>query len=161
VCNFPYYFSAAVTDYQHLQNKPSSPERKPLPSIRCAGFVWRSRGGAMAGGSIRAAAMVGGYRSATAVRRAVLPSSSQPPHSSSAADGRRASTIAMDDWVIPDCEAFDAVPTHEEAMEATLDLRDAFEMCVQLRLLAFLLLLLLPVSAVLICLKYNHWGGSD
>jgi hypothetical protein len=71
VCNFPYYFSAAVTDYQHLQNKPSSPERKPLPSIRCAGFVWRSRG-AMAGGSIRAAAMVGGYRSATAVRRAVL-----------------------------------------------------------------------------------------
>ncbi|GJN08757.1 hypothetical protein PR202_ga26711 [Eleusine coracana subsp. coracana] len=87
----------------------------------------------MAGGSIRAAAkaaMVGGYRSAAAVRRSVLPSSSQPPHTSSAADGRRASTtIAMDDWVIPDHEVFGPVPTHEEAMAATLDLSEAFQMC--------------------------------
>ncbi|GJN30602.1 hypothetical protein PR202_gb18921 [Eleusine coracana subsp. coracana] len=85
----------------------------------------------MAGGSIRAAAkaaMVGGYRSAAAVRRSVLPSSSQPSHTSSAADGRRASTtIAMDDWVIPDREVFGPVPTHEEAMAATLDLSEAFE----------------------------------
>ncbi|TVU48045.1 hypothetical protein EJB05_07667 [Eragrostis curvula] len=83
----------------------------------------------MAGGSIRAAAkaaMIGGYRSAAAMRRAVVPSP-QPPHSSSAADGRRASTIAMDDWVIPDHEVFGPVPTHEEAMAATLDLKDAFE----------------------------------
>lgn len=110
----------------------------------------------MTGGSIRAAAkaaMVGGYRSAAAVRRSVVPSSSQPPHSSSAADGRRAfATIAMDDWVIPDREVFGPVPTHEEAMAATLDLSDAFLMCVTsfARLLSIsILLLLLPVSVSL------------
>ncbi|KAL6867314.1 hypothetical protein ACP4OV_015338 [Aristida adscensionis] len=85
----------------------------------------------MAGGGIRAvakAAVVGGYRSAAAVRRAVLPSP-QPSSSSSpsAADGRHASTFAADEWVIPEREVFGPVPTHEEAMAATIDLRDAFE----------------------------------
>jgi len=85
----------------------------------------------MVGGSIRAAAkaaVVGGYRSAAYMRRAVIPSSQSS--SSSAADSRKASTIAVDDWVIPDHEVFGPVPTHEEAMAATLDLKDAFEMCV-------------------------------
>uniref|UniRef100_A0A0A9DUD9 Uncharacterized protein n=1 Tax=Arundo donax TaxID=35708 RepID=A0A0A9DUD9_ARUDO len=80
----------------------------------------------MGGGSIRAAAkaaVIGGYRGAAAVRRAVLPS--QPSHSS-AADGRHASTFAVDEWVIPEREVFGPVPTHE-AMAAALDLRDAFE----------------------------------
>ncbi|CAD6210062.1 unnamed protein product [Miscanthus lutarioriparius] len=79
----------------------------------------------MAGGSIRAAAkaaVIGGYRSAAYMRRAVTPSS----HTSSA-DGRKASTFAADDWVITDREVFGPVPTHEEAMAATLDLKDAFE----------------------------------
>jgi len=84
----------------------------------------------MVGGSIRAAAkaaVIGGYRSAAYMRRAVIPSS----HSSSAADdSRKASAIAVDDWVIPDHEVFGPVPTHEEAMVATLDLKAAFEMCV-------------------------------
>ncbi|KAF8718028.1 hypothetical protein HU200_025496 [Digitaria exilis] len=78
----------------------------------------------MVGGSIRAAAkaaMVGGYRSAAYMRRAVTPSSS------SAADTRKASTVAVDDWVITDHEVFGPVPTHEEALAATLDLSDAFE----------------------------------
>ena len=82
----------------------------------------------MAGGSIRAAAkaaVIGGYRSAAYMRRAVTPSS----HTSSA-DGRKASTFAADDWVITDREVFGPVPTHEEAMAATLDLKDAFEMWV-------------------------------
>lgn len=81
----------------------------------------------MVGGSIRAAAkaaMVGGYRSAAYMRRAVTPSSS------SAADTRKASTVAVDDWVITDHEVFGPVPTHEEALAATVDLSDAFEMCV-------------------------------
>lgn len=81
-------------------------------------------------GGIRAAAkaaVIGGYRSAAAVRRAILPSSSS---ASSAADSRQASTFAVDGWVIPDREVFGPVPTHEEAMAATLDLGDAFEMCV-------------------------------
>ncbi|KAG2554014.1 uncharacterized protein LOC120646963 [Panicum virgatum] len=81
----------------------------------------------MVGGSIRAAAkaaVIGGYRSAAYMRRAVIPSS----HSSSAADdSRKASAIAVDDWVIPDHEVFGPVPTHEEAMVATLDLKAAFE----------------------------------
>jgi len=83
----------------------------------------------MVGGSIRAAAkaaVVGGYRSAAYMRRAVIPSS-QSSSSSSAAGSRKASTIAVDDWVIPDHEVFGPVPTHEEAMAATLDLKDAFE----------------------------------
>ncbi|CAL4955164.1 unnamed protein product [Urochloa decumbens] len=86
----------------------------------------------MVGGSIRAAAkaaMVGGYRSAAYMRRAVVPSS-HSSSSSSAADSRKASTIAVesvDDWVITDHEVFGPVPTHEEAMAATLDLSDAFE----------------------------------
>nr|CAB3496766.1 unnamed protein product [Digitaria exilis] len=78
----------------------------------------------MVGGSIRAAAkaaMVGGYRSAAYMRRAVTPSSS------SAADTRKASTVAVDDWVITDHEVFGPVPTHEEALAATVDLSDAFE----------------------------------
>ncbi|CAN6321048.1 unnamed protein product [Urochloa humidicola] len=85
----------------------------------------------MVGRSIRAAAkaaMVGGYRSAAYMRRAVVPSTHSP--SSSAADSRKASTIAVesvDDWVITDHEVFGPVPTHEEAMAATLDLTDAFE----------------------------------
>ncbi|RLN40376.1 uncharacterized protein C2845_PM01G06510 [Panicum miliaceum] len=82
----------------------------------------------MVGGSIRAAAkaaVIGGYRSAAYMRRAVVPSSHSS--SSSAADSRKASTIAVDDWVIPDHEVFGPVPTHEEAMAATLDLKDAFE----------------------------------
>ncbi|XP_062213530.1 uncharacterized protein LOC133914442 [Phragmites australis] len=81
----------------------------------------------MGGGSIRAAAkaaMVGGYRSAAAVRRAILPP--QSPHSS-AADSRHASTFAVDEWVIPEREVFGPVPTREEASAAALDLRDAFE----------------------------------
>ncbi|WVZ55881.1 hypothetical protein U9M48_006484 [Paspalum notatum var. saurae] len=83
----------------------------------------------MVGGSVRAAAkaaMVGGYRSAVYMRRTIVPSS----HSSSSAsvdEGRKASTFAVDDWVIPDREVFGPVPTHEEAMAATLDLADAFE----------------------------------
>ncbi|KAJ1298340.1 hypothetical protein BS78_01G445100 [Paspalum vaginatum] len=82
----------------------------------------------MVGGSMRAAAkaaMVGGYRSAAYMRRAIVPSS----HSSSPSvdEGRKSSTFAVDDWVIPDREVFGPVPTHEEAMAATLDLRDAFE----------------------------------
>ncbi|CAL4929651.1 unnamed protein product [Urochloa decumbens] len=87
----------------------------------------------MVGGSIRAAAkaaMVGGYRSAAYMRRAVVPSSHSSSSSSSAADSRKASTIAVDsadDWVITDHEVFGPVPTHEEAMAATLDLSDAFE----------------------------------
>ncbi|CAL4974745.1 unnamed protein product [Urochloa decumbens] len=86
----------------------------------------------MVGGSIRAAAkaaMVGGYRSAAYMRRAAVPSS-HSSSSSSAADSRKASTIAVesvDDWVITDHEVFGPVPTHEEAMAATLDLSDAFE----------------------------------
>ncbi|CAN6301891.1 unnamed protein product [Urochloa humidicola] len=85
----------------------------------------------MVGGSIRAAAkaaMVGGYRSAAYMRRAAVPSTHSS--SSSAADSRKASTIAVesvDDWVITDHEVFGPVPTHEEAMAATLDLTDAFE----------------------------------
>ncbi|CAD6202515.1 unnamed protein product [Miscanthus lutarioriparius] len=79
----------------------------------------------MAGGSIRVAAkaaVIGGYRSAAYMRRAVTPSS----HTSSA-DGRKASTFAADDWVITDREVFGPVPTHEEALAATLDFKDAFE----------------------------------
>lgn len=68
------------------------------------------------------AAFIGGYRSASNARRAVLPSSS------AAADTRPASTATtFDDWYIPDREVFGPVPSHEEAMAATLDLRDAFE----------------------------------
>ncbi|CAM0871690.1 unnamed protein product [Alopecurus aequalis] len=77
----------------------------------------------MGGGSmgIRAAAkaaMIGGYRSA---RRTVLPAS--------AADTRPVSTTigAVDDWYIPDRDVFGPVPTHDEAMAATVDLREAFE----------------------------------
>ncbi|RCV46058.1 hypothetical protein SETIT_9G502000v2 [Setaria italica] len=83
----------------------------------------------MVGGSIRAAAkaaMIGGYRSAAYMRRAVIPSSNSSS-SSSAADNRKASTLVADDWVIPDREVFGPVPTHEEAMAATLDLSEAFE----------------------------------
>ncbi|PUZ42329.1 hypothetical protein GQ55_9G574600 [Panicum hallii var. hallii] len=83
----------------------------------------------MVGGSIRAAAkaaVIGGYRSAAYMRRTVIPSS-HSSSSSSATDSRKASTIAVDDWVIPDHEVFGPVPTHEEAMAATLDLKDAFE----------------------------------
>ncbi|KAM0823068.1 hypothetical protein ACQ4PT_071110 [Festuca glaucescens] len=83
----------------------------------------------MGGGSlgIRAAAkaaMVGGYRSAASFRRAVLPAAT--------ADTRPVSTTigAVDDWYIPDRDVFGPVPTHEEAMAATIDLREAFEMCV-------------------------------
>jgi hypothetical protein len=70
------------------------------------------------------AAMVGGYRSAASFRRAVLPAAS--------ADTRPVSTTigAVDDWYIPDRDVFGPVPTHEEAMAATIDLREAFEMCV-------------------------------
>ncbi|XP_006649578.1 uncharacterized protein LOC102707381 [Oryza brachyantha] len=89
----------------------------------------------MGGGSIRAAAkaaMIGGYRSA-AVRRAVLPVSSAPqpaPAGAGAGEGRKAaSTFAVvDDWVILDREVFGPVPTHEEAMAATLDLKEAFQL---------------------------------
>ncbi|KAM0823065.1 hypothetical protein ACQ4PT_071110 [Festuca glaucescens] len=80
----------------------------------------------MGGGSlgIRAAAkaaMVGGYRSAASFRRAVLPAAT--------ADTRPVSTTigAVDDWYIPDRDVFGPVPTHEEAMAATIDLREAFE----------------------------------
>uniref|UniRef100_A0ACD5TVN7 Uncharacterized protein n=1 Tax=Avena sativa TaxID=4498 RepID=A0ACD5TVN7_AVESA len=80
----------------------------------------------MGGGSmgIRAAAkaaMIGGYRSAASIRRAVLPAA--------AADTRPVSTTigAVDDWYIPDHEVFGPVPTHEEALAATIDLREAFE----------------------------------
>jgi hypothetical protein len=68
--------------------------------------------------------MIGGYRSAASIRRAVLPAA--------AADTRPVSTTigAVDDWYIPDREVFGPVPTHEEAMAATIDLREAFEMCV-------------------------------
>ncbi|KAL6645048.1 hypothetical protein ACP70R_016656 [Stipagrostis hirtigluma subsp. patula] len=90
----------------------------------------------MGGGSIRAAAkaaVIGGYRSAAAVRRAVLPSHSSSSSTTSspspAVDGRHASTFAVDEWVIPEREVFGPVATHEEAMAATLDLRDAFEIC--------------------------------
>jgi hypothetical protein len=70
------------------------------------------------------AAMVGGYRSAASFRRAVLPAAS--------ADTRPVSTTigAVDDWYIPDRDVFGPVPTLEEAMAATVDLREAFEMCV-------------------------------
>ena len=70
------------------------------------------------------AAMIGGYRSATSIRRSVLPAAS--------ADTRPVSTTigAVDDWYIPDREVFGPVPTHDEAMAATIDLREAFEMCV-------------------------------
>ncbi|KAM3230355.1 hypothetical protein ACQJBY_060880 [Aegilops geniculata] len=83
----------------------------------------------MGGGSmgIRAAAraaFIGGYRSASNARRSALPSSS----AAAAADSRPASTATtFDDWYIPDREVFGPVPSHEEAMAATLDLRDAFE----------------------------------
>ncbi|XP_051230870.1 uncharacterized protein [Lolium perenne] len=80
----------------------------------------------MGGGSLglRAAAkaaMVGGYRSAASFRRAVLPAAS--------ADTRPVSTTigAVDDWYIPDRDVFGPVPTLEEAMAATVDLREAFE----------------------------------
>ncbi|XP_047083797.1 uncharacterized protein LOC124694919 [Lolium rigidum] len=80
----------------------------------------------MGGGSLglRAAAkaaMVGGYRSAASFRRAVLPAAS--------ADTRPVSTTigAVDDWYIPDRDVFGPVPTHEEALAATIDLREAFE----------------------------------
>ncbi|XP_037419878.1 uncharacterized protein LOC119284817 [Triticum dicoccoides] len=82
----------------------------------------------MGGGSmgIRAAAraaFIGGYRSASNARRSALPSSS-----AAAADTRPVSTATtFDDWYIPDREVFGPVPSHEEAMAATLDLRDAFE----------------------------------
>uniref|UniRef100_A0A0D9VQU5 Uncharacterized protein n=1 Tax=Leersia perrieri TaxID=77586 RepID=A0A0D9VQU5_9ORYZ len=67
--------------------------------------------------------MVGGYRSAAAVRRAVLPPSPAPAESR-----KTACTFAVvDDWIIPDRELFGPVPTHEEAMAATLDLKDAFQ----------------------------------
>lgn len=70
------------------------------------------------------AAFIGGYRSASNARRSALPSSS----SVAAADTRPASTATtFDDWYIPDREVFGPVPSHEEAMAATLDLRDAFE----------------------------------
>jgi hypothetical protein len=59
------------------------------------------------------------------MRRAVTPSS----HISSA-DDPKASTFAVDDWVITVREVFGPVPTHEESMAATLDLKDAFEMWV-------------------------------
>lgn len=67
------------------------------------------------------AAMIGGYRSAASIRRAVLPAA--------AADTRPVSTTigAVDDWYIPDHEVFGPVPTHEEALAATIDLREAFE----------------------------------
>ncbi|KAF2937826.1 hypothetical protein DAI22_03g077500 [Oryza sativa Japonica Group] len=87
----------------------------------------------MGGGSIRAAAkaaMIGGYRSASAVRRAVLPASPAPQTAPSAAgEGRKAASTyaAIDDWVIPDREVFGPVPTHEEAMAATLDLKESFQ----------------------------------
>jgi len=110
----------------------------------------------MAGGSIRAAAkaaVIGGYRSAAYMRRAVTPSS----HTSSA-DGRKASTFAADDWVITDREVFGPVPTHEEAMAATLDLKDAFEMWVlslahirYLFSLSLSLSLLIDVSRLCFC----------
>ncbi|VAH87857.1 unnamed protein product [Triticum turgidum subsp. durum] len=80
----------------------------------------------MGGGSmgIRAAAraaFIGGYRSASNARRSALPSSS-----AAAADTRPVSTATtFDDWYIPDREVFGPVPSHEEAMAATLDLRDA------------------------------------
>lgn len=91
------------------------------------------------------AAFIGGYRSASNARRAVLPSSS-----SAAADTRPASTATtFDDWYIPDREVFGPVPSHEEAMAATLDLRDAFEMCATLNFTDYLSLLL-PVSFVLL-----------
>jgi hypothetical protein len=92
----------------------------------------------MGGGSIRAAAkaaMIGGYRSASAVRRAVLPASPAPQTAPSAAgEGRKAASTyaAIDDWVIPDREVFGPVPTHEEAMAATLDLKESFQLCVTL-----------------------------
>ncbi|KAM0833240.1 hypothetical protein ACQ4PT_064384 [Festuca glaucescens] len=80
----------------------------------------------MGGGSLglRAAAkaaMIGGYRSAASFRRAVLPAAT--------ADTRPVSTTigAVDDWYIPDRDVFGPVPTHEEAMAATVDLREAFE----------------------------------
>ncbi|XP_048547608.1 uncharacterized protein LOC125552629 [Triticum urartu] len=82
----------------------------------------------MGGGSmgIRAAAraaFIGGYRSASNARRSALPSSS-----AAAADTRPVPTATtFDDWYIPDREVFGPVPSHEEAMAATLDLRDAFE----------------------------------
>lgn len=67
------------------------------------------------------AAMIGGYRSAASIRRSVLPAAS--------ADTRPISTTigAVDDWYIPDREIFGPVPTHDEAMAATIDLREAFE----------------------------------
>lgn len=70
------------------------------------------------------AAMIGGYRSAAAYRRAVKPTAG----AATAADGRPASTFSVvDDWVITDREVFGPVPTYEEAMAATIDLREAFE----------------------------------
>jgi hypothetical protein len=103
----------------------------------------------MVGGSIRAAAkaaMVGGYRSAAYMRRAVIPSTNSSS-SSSAADSRKASTLVADDWVIPDREVFGPVPTHEEAMAATLDLSEAFEMCV----LSLCSIAFFPVSVLSLC----------
>jgi hypothetical protein len=104
----------------------------------------------MAGGSIRAAAkaaVIGGYRSAAYMRRVVTPSS----HTSSA-DGRKASTFAADDWVITDREVFGPVPTHEEALAATLDLKDAFEMSVlSLAHIRSLCFSLIDVSRLCIC----------
>uniref|UniRef100_A0A453IQH0 Uncharacterized protein n=1 Tax=Aegilops tauschii subsp. strangulata TaxID=200361 RepID=A0A453IQH0_AEGTS len=98
----------------------------------------------MGGGSmgIRAAAraaFISGYRSASNARRSALPSSS----SAAAADTRPASTATtFDDWYIPDREVFGPVPSHEEAMAATLDLRDAFEMCAALNFPNYLALMI-------------------
>ncbi|KAI4993113.1 hypothetical protein ZWY2020_007426 [Hordeum vulgare] len=81
-------------------------------------------GGGMGICAAARAAFIGGYRSASNARRAVLP----PSSAAAAADARPASTAAtFDDWYIPDREVFGPVPSRDEAMAATLDLRDAFE----------------------------------